>query len=122
MAPAMIPGPRPSNTPTRITVSKAMSAARKLGTVTRTHTPSVRGTQMKASSPMVWPSERCLLKSRSLNTRDRASAEETAAATPSWISSVISTSFSGYTLLLYPQAAGVGRPIAPLAHPAASLQ
>ena len=33
-----------------MTVSKEMSAARKLGTVIRTHTPSVSGTRKKASS------------------------------------------------------------------------
>src|ERR1039457_364023 len=47
------PGPRRS--PRRMTVSKEMSAARKLGTLVRTHTPRVRGTRKKASNAAVWP-------------------------------------------------------------------
>ena len=33
--------------------SKEISAAKKFGTMSRTQTPSVRGTQMKASRPRV---------------------------------------------------------------------
>ena len=47
--------PGPTSRPRRMTVSKEMSAARKLGTLVRTQTPRVSGTRKKASRAAVWP-------------------------------------------------------------------
>ena len=54
-------------------VSKEMSAARKLGTKVRSHTPRVSGTTKKASRPRVWPGRRCSAKNRRRKVRERAS-------------------------------------------------
>src|SRR3984957_1662503 len=86
----------PSSTP-RITVaSKAISAARKFGTVTRAQTPSVSGMQMQASRPIVSPAVRSSANKSLLKTRDRASALDTAAAMPSLINSEIRTRRGSY--------------------------
>ena len=79
----------PTRSPSRITVSKEMSAARKLGTVVRTHTPRVSGTSKNASNPSVWLRLRRSAKSRRWNVRARARALATDAATPSLTSKVI---------------------------------
>ena len=80
-----------------------MSAARKFGTVVRTHTPSVNGTHTIATSDTVCRGVRRGISSRSLNRVDRASELDTAAATPSSTSSVIRISLGSVcvTSLLY---------------------
>src|SRR5277367_4033015 len=93
----------PNRTPRMMVVSKEMSAAKKLGTISRTHTPSPRGTQMKASNPNVCDGVRFWVKSRFWKVRARASALDTAAATPSLMSKVLRMSLGSITSLLYPQ-------------------
>src|SRR5665213_805523 len=101
-APAIIAGVVPSNSATRITASKEMSAARKFGTTTRTHTPSVNGTQINAKSASVCPAlRRVTLNSRFLKTVDRDKALEIAAAMPSFINSVIRINLESITTSLY---------------------
>src|SRR5487761_1221223 len=100
-APAMMAGVVPSNRATRITASKEISAARKFGTTTRTHTPRVNGTHIHASNPSIWPTLRRVLSNRFLNTIDRESALENAAATPSLTNSVIRISLESITTSLY---------------------
>ena len=94
----------PTSIPSRMVVSNERSAARKFGTVTRTHTPSVSGKQIIATSKAFCRIVLCGVSSRFLKLFDRASELDTAAATPNSTSSVIRISFGSIcvTSLLYP--------------------
>src|SRR6266702_4348805 len=109
----------PTRIPSRIVVSNERSAARKFGTVTRTHTPSVSGTQIIATSKAFCRTVRNRVSSNSLNVFERASELDTAAATPNSTSSVIRISFGSIcvTPLLYPRRLQLRVP-----HPLRSLQ
>jgi GTP cyclohydrolase II len=89
--------------PKRIAVSSERSAAKKFGTLTRIHTPSVNGTHINATNCAVCFKVLCGNSSKSRNVFDRASELDTAAATPSSTSSVIKISdvVTGFTPLLY---------------------
>src|ERR1035437_8498986 len=100
-APPSMAHPGPTRRPIRMTVSNEISAARKLGTVVRTHTPKVSGTSKKASSAAVWSWWRRSANKSRWNVRDRASALATAAATPSFTRSVMRISLLSSTLSLY---------------------
>ena len=82
---------------------KEMSAARKLGTRTRTRTPSISGIQIQATSWRVSRGERCFKRRRRLKPVERASELATAAATPSSTRSVMKISLESlaYTVLDY---------------------
>ena len=82
-APPAIAAIGPTRMPSRIVVSNDRSAARKFGTVVRTHTPRVSGKQMIATSHAVCRGVRFAISSRFLKRCDRARELETAAATPS---------------------------------------
>src|SRR5438270_13372708 len=103
IAPPAVAASGPTRIPSRIVVSNERSAARKFGTITRTRTPSVSGATIIATSQNVCRGFRFGASSRFLNVFDRASELDTAAATPSSISSVIRTSLEsiGVTSLLY---------------------
>ena len=88
-APPTIAAPGPSSSPIRTVASYVRSAARKFGTRTRTHTPSVSGMQIIATTASVCRQLRRGISSRFLNVVERASDADTAAATPSSTSSVI---------------------------------
>ena len=77
-----------------MTVSKEMSAARKLGDLGADPDAEGERTRRKASNAAVWPWLRCSAKSSRWKVRDRASALATAAATPSLTSSVMMMSVS----------------------------
>ena len=88
-APPSMAQPGPMSNPRRMTVSKEMSAARKLGTRNRSQTPIVSGTRKNASNPSVCAGRRFSAKSSRRNVVTRASTLATEAITPSFTSSVI---------------------------------
>ena len=75
-----------------------MSAARKFGTVVRTHTPSVSGTRKTPATPASAAGRRCSAKNSRRNVLARASTLATEATTPSFTSSVIRISRVGHPI------------------------
>ena len=84
----------PSSRPSRTTVSKEMSAAKKLGTQKRTQTPRVSGITKKASSARVCSRVRRSAKKSLRKVTTRAKMLATEATTPSFTSNVIQISLS----------------------------